>query len=122
MSLIPNLVALSGQVVGRKRPTKSTRLRGREVEGKAITTENIPASVQPPFGKYRQMIANTPEGKRSKEWLVVYTALDAFRAIDQTTGLKADILTYNGADYEVFDATPRSGLRLQHLVVLAVRV
>lgn len=120
-SNLPQLSTLSGQTVDRKRKTADTYVAGRHVAGAETLTTGILASVQPPSSKYFNMMSSPIEGKRVKEWIVVFCALDTFREADDRTSTPADIVVYEGNDYEIYEVTPRRGRHLNHDKVLAVR-
>lgn len=121
-SLISRMTILDDQTVDRIRKGDDTYVAGRKVAGTGETTSNIKASVQPPKGQFFNMILQFEEGKRTKEWIVVYCEVGTFRAADDRSSIPADIVVSEGNNYEVQKVSNRRGLRLSHDAVLAVRL
>ena len=120
-SILPTLISVSGQIVSRKRSTPSTYIAGKNVKGVVTVTNDLQASVQPPNSKFMHIISQLPEGKRTKTWVVVYSELDVFVAADDRNNTPADVVVYEGDDYEVQQVTHRRGRMLNFDVILAVR-
>ena len=93
-SKLPQLCTISGQTVDRKRYSPSTYGGGRSVKGYFLIEEDIFASVQPPNRAAFEMIAQLPEGKRTKTWITVYCELDTFLAADDRQNIPPDIIIY----------------------------
>ena len=123
VSKIPQLNTLSGQTVDRKRYDPPTYVGGRHVAGAETLTTGIHASVQPVnTSDYMNLMTQPIEGSRNKDWIVVYCALDSFRESDDRSNIPADIVVYEGSDYEVQKVSHRRGRHLTHDKVLAVRL
>ena len=111
------------QVVDRKRKVAGTySTGGRFTEGSEVITVGIKASVQPANRKHFKMLSQPIEGKRSKAMIVVYCELDTFRTLDDRDGTPADIVVFDGDDYEVQLASNRTEPQLTFDFVLAVRL
>ena len=119
-SILPQINLLSGETVDRKRTSAGSYVDGRYVEGTETVTTGIHASVQSPDSKYINIIQQLPEGQRLLNWIQVFCKLDSFRTVDDRNNISADVLVYNGVEYDVLFVTHRRGRRLNHDVVLAV--
>ncbi len=117
-----SLLSTQNDTFDRKRLGIDTYVKGRKVTGKEVLTTGIGGSVQPPRREFQNAINAFEEGKRTKEWLVVYADVDSFREADDRNAIPADLLVYQGNDYQVQKVTHRRGRHLNHDVVLAVRL
>jgi hypothetical protein len=120
MTTIPIQGIVSGQTVTRKRRATGSYVDGEYVKG-AITSTDVKASVQI-YDRFSNDSQNLPEGSRLKDWIEVYSLPDTFRNSDDTTNVTADLITYNGHDYEVKQVHLWKGTFLAHDRVFAVRV
>jgi hypothetical protein len=121
-STLPQLCTLSGQTVDRKRRGVSAYVGGRLVDGTDTLTTGYFASVQPPNGDHINYINQSLEGTRTKAWISVYCELNTFREADDRNNIRADIVIFEGNEYEVQRATHRTGRHLNHDMILAVRL
>lgn len=117
-----SLLSTKNQTVDRKRLGIDTYVGGRKVTGTEAIKTIIGASVQPPRREFQSIMTAFEEGKRTREWIVVYTDLDTFREADDRKAIPADFVIYEGNTYEVQKVTHRRGIHLNHDVVLAVRL
>lgn len=78
------------------RTAAATLVKGKRVAG-ATSTVNIIASVQPASGRD---LLRLPEGRRSVETRIVYTATQLFVGA-QGAGFESDVVTIDGEKWEV---------------------
>lgn len=99
------------------RPGVTTYVSGERTDG-ASTTLTILASVQPLHGAE---LLNFEEGQRSKASIKVYTDTE-LRTLNEAAGTKADLVTWQGAQYEVQRCDPWQVGLLNHWRAYAFKV
>lgn len=85
----------------------------------ATSTLTVTASVQELNG--REFLA-LPEAQRIRHPIKLYTEADALRTADEDTGAMADIVTWNGDQYEVDTVQNRTAGPLPHWKFTALKL
>lgn len=92
------------------------------VKGKAqvgaTSNVSITTSVQPLKADEMELL---PEGRRDSEAFRLYTSTELFPA-DETTGKNADVVVYNGKDYEVLSCARWQNRVVPHFKAVMVKV
>ena len=106
-----------------KRPTetmtKGTYIDGRWIEGDlTLNTFTIQTSVQPANGKDLEVL---PEGLRTNDIFKIYPKTK-LQAVDQHNNQEADIVIWDGKDYEVIFAGDWQNNLISHYKALIQRV
>ena len=115
---------LGTHTVDRKRFNPPTYSGGRYVEGVSTLTTGICAAVQSPRSDslFIENLIQNIEGKRVREVIIVFCPKDSFRGADDRNNTPADVIIYNGNEYEVQKIEHRKGIQLKHDKVFAVRL
>jgi hypothetical protein len=100
-----------------KRPAAGTRVDGHWVEG-TRTSSNIRASVQPLRPEEMSLL---PEGRRNSEAFRLYTAT-RLQAAKESTGVNADYVVIDGADYEVMSCVRWQNKVIPHYKAICAKV
>ncbi|TQE99496.1 MAG: hypothetical protein FKY71_08295 [Spiribacter salinus] len=82
-----------------------------------ITPFTVQASVQPASPEDMERL---PEGRRDRQSFMLYSDL-ALRAADDNTGVNADVVEIDGADYQVQMTAPWQNGVIPHNVALVTR-
>ncbi len=109
--------------VDRKRFSSPTYVNGRHTLGTPTLTTDICVTVQSPMSDslFINTLIQNMEGKRSREVIVVYCDKDTFQEYDDRDNTPADIIVYEGDEYEVQKIDHRKGIQIKHDKVFAVR-
>ncbi len=111
-------MAIPRKLLTVKRPTAATGYTGGVAQTESRTSFNIRASVQPLTPEEMQLL---PEGRRQTEGYRLYTDTRLIAA-NSKTGVNADLVEYEGADYEVFAVDRWKNGILPHYKVLVAKV
>lgn len=91
-----HLIAAFGVTVTVTRTAPGAYANGEYVPG-ATSTFTTTMSVQPINGRE---LLNLPEAQRTRQWVKGYSPVELITA-NQTSSIKADLVSYNGRSYEV---------------------
>lgn len=84
-----------------------------------LTESQIPCSIQPSFQGI--IHKNLPEGVRSKDCRTIHTETLLLTG-EEDSAVRADYITYDGVQYEIFDLRPWRGVRrLKHYEAVMIR-
>jgi len=102
--------------------TRIRRLEGAYISGVwtdgASYETTITASVQPTGPRE---LMRLPEGLRTRDSVKIFTA-DSLRSANESSGLAADRIVYQGEEYEVVSAGGYTHAQMPHVEAVAVRV
>ena len=117
------LISRSGKTIQRRRfGDTGVYVDGRYVASPTIDTLDIQASVQPLPSKHSKTIVDALDGAKLTDIIIIFCAVNTLQTADHKTNTKADHVVFEGEVYEVKRVTHRTGLRLRHDDVLAVRL
>ena len=112
------MIDLPTTTVSFKRHAPGAHVEGRYVEG-GVTVLTAEASAQPLNGSEIKML---PEGRRNDEAMKFYTETK-FQTSDEKNKINADLITYDGKEYEVHKVANWSiGTDIPHYKVIAVKL
>lgn len=109
--------SMSAQNVTLIRGSAGSIVNGLYIPG-STTTSTIRAGVQPAVG---EDLISLPEGQRERESYKIYS-VSQMKTNDETAGIKADVLAFYGAEYEVQQVQRHYGLGLDHWKAIVTRV
>ncbi len=104
-----------------KRTATGTYTAGVYVAG-SVSTISVTGNIQPANPDYINQIKDINlEGKDTTAMIQIFTESPLY-TVDDSPSQKADVITYNGADYEVRRVATWSGIGLNHYKSIAVKL